>query len=62
MVGLDKEEFDRVYDRVVEELRDNLTAEEYKELISLEYVLTWKYNKPGDEERYSYLINKKYKK
>jgi hypothetical protein len=51
--------FDKIYDRVVEELRGNLTNEEYRELITLEYVMTQGYDKPGDEERYKELRDKK---
>ena len=52
--------FDEVWDKVAEELRGDLTVEEYKELITLEYVLTWKYCEPGDEERYKELRIKKH--
>jgi hypothetical protein len=52
--------FEEVWDKVYEELRGNLTVEEYKELISLEYVLTWGYNNPGDEERFKELRIKKH--
>jgi hypothetical protein len=55
-----EESFNKVYDKVVEELRGNLTNEEYRELITLEYVLTWGYDKKNDEERYKELRNKKY--
>jgi len=55
-----EESFNKVYDKVVEELRGNLTNEEYRELITLEYVLTWNYDNKGDEERYKQLRNKKY--
>lgn len=51
--------FDEVYDKIVEELRGNLTDEEYKELINLEYVLTWRYSNKYDEERYQELRDKK---
>ncbi len=54
--------FDEIYDRIVEELRGNLTNEEYRELITLEYVLTQGYDKPEDEERFKELRNKKYEK
>lgn len=53
-------DFDEIYERAVEQLRGNLTAKEYRELIALEYVLTWGYDEPGDEKRYKYLSNKKY--
>ena len=66
MVGLEMtytdEEFNKIYNTVVDELRGNLTPEEYKELITIEYVLTWKYCEPGDEERYKELRIKKNKK
>ena len=51
--------FDKIYNKVVEELRGNLTNEEYRELITLEYVMTQGYDKPGDEERYKELRDKK---
>jgi uncharacterized protein (DUF2225 family) len=51
--------FDKIYDKIVEELRGNLTNEEYKELINLEYILTWSYCNKGDEERYQELRDKK---
>ena len=51
--------FDKIYDKVVEELRGNLTNEEYRELITLEYVVTQGYDKPGDVERYMELSNKR---
>jgi hypothetical protein len=47
------------YDKIVEELRGNLTNQEYRELITLEYVLTWGYDKKNDEERYKQLRDKK---
>jgi len=52
--------FEEVWDKVAEELRGNLTVEEYKELIALEYVLTWGYDNPEDEERYKELRIKKH--
>jgi hypothetical protein len=55
-----EESFNKVYDKVVEELRGNLTNEEYRELITLEYVLTWGYDNKNDEERYQQLRDKKY--
>jgi hypothetical protein len=54
--------FDEVWDKVAEELRGDLTVEEYKELITLEYVLTWRYDNPGDDERYKELRIKKHGK
>ena len=52
--------FDEIYDEIVNDLKGKLTSEEYKELISLEYVLTWGYNELGDSKRYDELRNKKY--
>lgn len=52
--------FEEIYDKIVEELRGNLTNQEYRDLITLEYVLTWGYDSPGDEERYKELGKKKY--
>lgn len=56
---MDKGEFDKAYDKIVEDLRGNLTSEEYKELIILEYVLSQGYDVKGDEERYKELSNKR---
>ena len=52
--------FEEIYDEIVEDLRGNLTNEEYRELITLEYILTQGYDKKGDEERYKQLSEKKY--
>ena len=61
MVGLtDMSTFDEVWTKVAEELRGDLTVEEYKELITLEYVLTWGYDNPGDDERFKELRIKKH--
>jgi hypothetical protein len=51
--------FNDIYNEIVEDLRGNLTNEEYRELITLEYVLTQGYDKRGDEERFKELRNKK---
>ena len=51
--------FDEIYDKIVEELRGNLSNEEYRELISLEYVITQGYDKKGDIERLIELRDKK---
>jgi hypothetical protein len=51
--------FEEIYNEIVEDLRGNLTNEEYRELITLEYVLTQGYDKRGDEERFKELRNKK---
>jgi hypothetical protein len=51
--------FDEIYDKVVEELRGNLTNEEYRELITLEYVVTQGYDNEGDIERYKELSEKR---
>jgi hypothetical protein len=53
--------FDEIYDEVIEDLRGNLTKEEYKELLTLEYVVTQGYDKKGDYERYKELSEKKWK-
>jgi hypothetical protein len=52
--------FKEIWDRVSEELRGNLTLEEYQELINLEYILTQGYTQPGDDERYTELRIKKH--
>ena len=51
--------FNDIYNEIVEDLRGNLTNEQYRELITLEYVLTQGYDKLGDEERFKELRNKK---
>ena len=58
--GISMSTFEEVWNKVAEELRGSLTTEEYKELITLEYVLTWGYDGLGDEERYKELSNKKH--
>ena len=61
MVGLvEMSTFDEVWNKVYEELRGSLTVEEYKELIALEYVLTWGYGSPEDDERFKELRIKKH--
>jgi hypothetical protein len=47
-----KENFEAIYDKIVEESKGNLTNQEYRELITLEYVVSQGYDKPGDTERY----------
>jgi hypothetical protein len=54
--------FDEIYDEIVEDLRGKLTKEEYKELITLEYVVTQGYDKEGDYERYKELSEKRHGK
>lgn len=57
---MDKEtNFDKIYDKIVEELRGNLTNEEYRELITLEYVVSQGYDNPSDVERYKVLSEKR---
>lgn len=51
--------FDEIYDKIVEELRGNLSNEEYRELITLEYVISQGYDKKGDIERLMELRDKK---
>ena len=51
--------FDKIYDKIVEELRGNLTNEEYRELITLEYVVSQGYDEHGDVERYMVLSEKR---
>lgn len=56
----DKEyNFDEIYNKVVEELRGNLTNDEYRELITLEYVVSQGYDKRGEVERYMELCEKR---
>jgi hypothetical protein len=56
---MDKEDFDEKYDRIVESLRGHLTKEEYKELITLEYIVSQGYDLPGDVKRYKELSQKR---
>ena len=51
--------FEEIYNEIVESSRGNLTNEEYRELITLEYVVTQGYDKVGDVERLNELISKK---
>jgi hypothetical protein len=51
--------FEEIYNEIVESSRGNLTNEEYKELITLEYVVTQGYDKVGDVERLNELRSKK---
>jgi hypothetical protein len=50
---MDREkDFEVMYDKIVEESKGNLTNQEYRELITLEYVVSQGYDEPGDTERY----------
>lgn len=51
--------FEEIYNEIVESSRGNLTNEEYRELITLEYVVSQGYNKKGDVERLNELREKK---
>jgi hypothetical protein len=51
--------FEDIYDKVVEESKGNLTNQEYRELITLEYVVSQGYDKPGDTERYMELSKRR---
>ena len=51
--------FNDIYNEIVEDLRGNLTNEEYRELITLEYVVTQGYDNEGDVERYKELSEKR---
>ena len=51
--------FEEIYNEIVESSRGNLTNEEYRELITLEYVVTQGYDKQGDVERLNELRSKK---
>lgn len=52
-------DFEDVYNKIVEELRGNLTNQEYRELITLEYVVSQGYDEPGDSERYMELSKRR---
>jgi hypothetical protein len=56
---IEERNFNDIYDEIVEDLRGNLTNEEYRELITLEYVVTQGYDKVGDVERLNELRSKK---
>ena len=51
--------FEKIYDKIVEQLKGNLSNKEYRELITLEYVVTHGYNQYGDIERYTELSNRR---
>ena len=51
--------FEEIYNEIVESSRGNLTNEEYRELITLEYVVTQGYDKVGDVERLNELRSQK---
>lgn len=51
--------FEEIYNEIVESSRGNLTNEEYRELITLEYLVTQGYDKQGDVERLNELRSKK---
>lgn len=51
--------FEEIYNEIVESSRGNLTNEEYRELITLEYVVTQGYDKVDDVERLNELRSKK---
>jgi len=57
-----EKEFAKTYNKVTGELRGNLTEEEYKELIRLEYMFMYNYKNKDDENRYQELKDKKYGK
>jgi hypothetical protein len=57
-----EKEFAKTYNKVTGELRGNLTEEEYRELISLEYMFMYNYKNKDDENRYQELKDKKYGK
>ena len=56
---IEERNFNDIYDEIVESSRGNLTNEEYRELITLEYVVTQGYDKVGDVERLNELRCKK---
>lgn len=51
--------FEEIYNEIVESSRGNLTNEEYRELITLEYIISQGYDKNGDVERLNELRDKK---
>ncbi len=54
-----EKDFEAIYDKIVEESKGNLTNQEYRELITLEYVVSQGYDKPGDTERYMELSKRR---
>jgi hypothetical protein len=54
-----EKDFEVIYDKIVEKNKGNLTNQEYRELITLEYVVTQGYDEPGDIERYMELSKRR---
>ena len=54
-----EKDFEAIYDKIVEESKGNLTNQEYRELITLEYVVSQGYDEPGDTERYMELSKRR---
>lgn len=54
-----EKDFEAIYDKIVEESKGNLTNQEYRELITLEYVVSQGYDKPGDTEQYMELSKRR---
>ena len=54
-----EKDFEAIYDKIIEESKGNLTNQEYRELITLEYVVSQGYDKPGDTERYMELSKRR---
>jgi hypothetical protein len=54
-----EKDFEAIYDKIVEKNKGNLTNQEYRELITLEYVVTQGYDEPGDIERYMELSRRR---
>ena len=54
-----EKDFEAIYDKIVEESKGNLTNQEYRDLITLEYVVSQGYDKPGDTERYMELSKRR---
>jgi hypothetical protein len=54
-----EKDFEAIYDKIVEKNKGNLTNQEYRELITLEYVVTQGYDEPGDIERYMELSKRR---
>ena len=54
--------FEDIYNEIIENYRGNLTNKEYRELITLEYVVTQGYDQVGDVERLNELRDKKYER
>ena len=57
--GENQETYDQIYDRIVEDLKGNLSNKEYRDLIALEYIISQGYENLGDVELYMELSKRR---